>query len=193
MSVPKDTVLYDFFSYTFTPERLFGVDLLPVDPDEEWAQFEAWTLQARSAMNEAPSGLEVPPTPFDLLPECHVMDLDFLRDPDRRRRIWIRAEYVRAFKAIEEYNRNPSKLPTVMILTGQPGIGTFSYSHLRRNSFLTLYREEFGGIMVSSISPHIAEQDDHYGACKRSCFSVHSYRCHGCNVHCINTPIRNIV
>src|ERR1700722_7090551 len=61
----------------------------------------------------------------DLIPGCDFLYSDIETFPYRK--IWIRAEYIRIYDAIEAWYDEPSILPMApaMVITGQPGIGEF--------------------------------------------------------------------
>jgi hypothetical protein len=61
----------------------------------------------------------------DVIPGCHFLNIDI--EKFAYPKIWIRAEYIRIYDALEAYYNKPSYPPTApaAVITGQPGIGEF--------------------------------------------------------------------
>ena len=61
----------------------------------------------------------------DVIEGCYFLEID-IEDMDFKR-IWIRAEYIRIYNALEDLHRTPAYLPVApaVVITGQPGIGEF--------------------------------------------------------------------
>jgi hypothetical protein len=61
----------------------------------------------------------------DVIPGCHFLDIDIENFPYPK--IWIRAEFIRIYNALEAYYNEPSYPHTApaVVITGQPGIGEF--------------------------------------------------------------------
>lgn len=60
----------------------------------------------------------------DVIKGCHSLEIDIERFPYRK--IWIRAEYIRIYDAIETFFKQslyPGGLVPAAVITGQPGIG----------------------------------------------------------------------
>jgi hypothetical protein len=57
----------------------------------------------------------------DIIDGCHFLELDIesLNIP----RIWIRAEYIRIYDALETFYQYPRRRAPAAVITGQPGIG----------------------------------------------------------------------
>jgi hypothetical protein len=99
-----------------------------------WSQFSAWVrsnpLPSHAAswqecLGKVASRVTIRPDGYDFLPGCTLLDLDFLRDSDPQRRIWIRAEYIRAYASIQQWNSEHYDRTefTRFVITGHPGIG----------------------------------------------------------------------
>ena len=61
----------------------------------------------------------------DIIPGCHFLHIDIKKFPYPK--IWIRAEYIRIYDALEAYYNQPSYpyLAPAAVITGQPGVGEF--------------------------------------------------------------------
>ena len=60
----------------------------------------------------------------DIIEGCHTLEIDI--EGFEFPRIWIRAEYIRIYDALEAFYRKPSYPPYLapaFVITGQPGIG----------------------------------------------------------------------
>ena len=63
----------------------------------------------------------------DVIEGCHFLEIDI--EGFAYPKIWIRAEYIRIYDALEMYYKTPSypNLAPAAVVTGQPGIGESWY------------------------------------------------------------------
>jgi hypothetical protein len=58
----------------------------------------------------------------DIMDGCYFLELDDIEDLNIHR-IWIRAEYIRIYDALEAFYQYPRRRAPAAVITGQPGIG----------------------------------------------------------------------
>jgi hypothetical protein len=63
----------------------------------------------------------------DIISGCYALDIDVEAKAARLPSIWIRADYIRIYDALEEHYNTIVNLPWTpgAVVTGQPGIGQF--------------------------------------------------------------------
>jgi hypothetical protein len=83
----------------------------------------------------------------DFIPGCAILNIDIDRLPFPK--IWIRAEYIRIYNYLESRETPPridNHIPPAAVVTGQPGIGEFSFSNW--NTITDMYMREGKSVWV---------------------------------------------
>ncbi len=135
MASEKDIVLYQYSNTKLLVSDISDDVGLQVYDNSQgfWPEFAHWLAQKRTYPDSAPDWQsatapfteKIPTYPevFDYILGCQILDLDFVSGNGPLRRIWVRAEYIRTFEAIEKHERMERVMPNAFILAGQPGTG----------------------------------------------------------------------